>query len=80
VNVISQDLAKVPLMMFRRKDDGGRERVTDHPVVKLLRQPARNMTAVDWKQRLQAHQLMRGNGYCEIITGYRGGVIRSCAR
>jgi phage portal protein BeeE len=36
VNVISQDIAKVPLVMYRRKDDGGRERVTDHPVAKLL--------------------------------------------
>jgi HK97 family phage portal protein len=74
VNVISQDLAKVPLVMFRREKDGGRSRVTDHPVVKLLQNPARNMTAIDWKQRLEAHQLLRGNSYCEMRTDFRGRV------
>jgi HK97 family phage portal protein len=74
VNVISQDIAKVPLMLFRRKDDGSRERVTDHPAIKLLRDPARHITAIDWKQRLQAHQLLRGNAYCEIRTDYRGRI------
>jgi HK97 family phage portal protein len=39
VNVIAQDLSKVPLMMFRRTKNGGRERVTDHPVIQLLRNP-----------------------------------------
>lgn len=72
VNVISQDLAKVPLMLYRRKDDGGRERVTTHPALDLLRNPARGMTSIDWKQRLEANQLMRGNGYCEIRTDFRG--------
>jgi HK97 family phage portal protein len=65
VNVIAQDVAKVPLILYRRMSNGGRERVTDHAVVKLLRTPAPGMTSIDWKQRLQAHQLLRGNAYCE---------------
>jgi HK97 family phage portal protein len=76
IMVISQDLAKVPLMMFRRTANGGRVRVTDHPIIQLLRQPTRSMNGVDWKQRLQAHQLLRGNGYCEIRTDFRGRVVQ----
>lgn len=75
VNAISEDIAKVPLLMFRRKDDGGRERVTDHWAIKLLRQPTRQLTGIDWKQRLQAHSLLRGNGLCHMRTNYRGQVI-----
>jgi phage portal protein BeeE len=37
------------------------------------------MTAIDWKQRLQAHQLLRGNGYCEIRTDFRGRSARARA-
>lgn len=75
VNLIAQDLAKVPLVMYRRKDDGGRVRVTNHPVVDLLRKPTRNLTAIEWKERLQGHQLLRGNGYCEMRTDWRGRVV-----
>jgi HK97 family phage portal protein len=74
VNLIAQDLAKVPLQLFRRRDDGGRERVTDHPVVKLLRQPTSYLTGLEWKQRLQANLLLRGNSYCEIRTNGRGKI------
>jgi HK97 family phage portal protein len=74
VNVISRDIAKVPLLMFRRKDDGGRERVTDHPAIRLLNNPTRNLTPKEWKQRLQAHKLLRGNGYCHIRHDFRGRI------
>ncbi len=72
VNVITQDIAKVPLVLYRRKEDGSRERVTDHPVVKLLANPSKWMTPIDWKQRLQGQQLMRGNAYCEKRYDFRG--------
>jgi HK97 family phage portal protein len=72
VNVIAQDIAKVPLLMYRRLDNDGRERVRDHPLVKLLRAPAPGMTSIDWKERLQAHQLLRGNAYCEKRYDYSG--------
>lgn len=75
VGVISQDIGKVPLHMFRRKDNGERERVTDHPVIKLLAKPARQLTGVEWRERLQAHQLLRGNAYAEIRTNFRGRIV-----
>jgi HK97 family phage portal protein len=75
VIVISQDIAKVPLVMFRRTASGGREKVTDHPIVKLLRKPSRHLNAVEWKEQQQARLLMRGNAYCEIRTDFRGQII-----
>jgi HK97 family phage portal protein len=73
VNVISQDLAKVPLLMYRRKDnERSRALVRDHPVVKLLRQPTPRFNGVPWREREQAHQLLRGNAYCEMRSNWRG--------
>jgi HK97 family phage portal protein len=75
VNVIAQDIAKVPLAMYRRKDDGGRARVTDHPAIKLLRKPTRHLTEVEWREQQQGRQLLRGNAYCEMRTNFRGQVV-----
>jgi HK97 family phage portal protein len=75
VNVIAQDIAKVPLAMYRRKPDGGRVRVTDHPAVKLLRKPTRHLTEVEWREQQQGRQLMRGNAYCHMRTNFRGQVV-----
>jgi HK97 family phage portal protein len=73
INVISQDIAKIPLAMYRRLDnETTRKRVYDHPAIKVLQSPAHRMTSVDWRERLQAHQLTRGNGYCEKQYDYRG--------
>lgn len=74
VQVISQDLAKVPLVMYRRTTGGGRERVTDHPVVKLLAQPTQLLSGMEWKQRQQANQLLAGNAYAEKRFNFRGEV------
>lgn len=75
VNVISGDLSGLPLPLYRRRADGGRERATEHPVYKLLRHPNREMKAVDFRNALQAHVLTWGNGYAEIERNGRGGPV-----
>jgi HK97 family phage portal protein len=73
ISVISQDIAKVPLCLYRRLDnETSRARVYDHAAIKVLQAPGGRMTNVDWKERLQAHQLTRGNGYCEKQYDFRG--------
>lgn len=69
VNLISRDIAKTPIHLYRRTpDDGGRIRATNHPAwMLLLRRPSRYMTAFVLKQTLQAHALMYGNGYAYIF-------------
>jgi HK97 family phage portal protein len=67
VNLISRDVAKIPLLVYERIEGGGKERATRHAAYKLLRYaPNEAMHAVDFKKLLQAQAILRGNGYAFI--------------
>lgn len=74
VQVLAQDVAKLPLIMYRRTADGGKERATDHPLYWLLHdQPNGWQTSFEWRQQKQAHVELRGNAY-SYVNRYRGEV------
>lgn len=67
VNLISRDIAKLPLFIYRRKGEG-KERAPEHPAYRLLRyKPNDDMTAFVFRQTIQAHALCQGNGYAYIV-------------
>ena len=67
VRILSEDLASLPLITYRRLEDGGKERARRHYLYKLLHdQPNSEMTAFTFKETLMAHALTWGNGYAEI--------------
>jgi len=67
VNLISSHVAKLPLHVFKRGENDSRERATQHPAYKLLkRESAETVSAYTFKQTLQAHALLNGNGYSWI--------------
>lgn len=73
--IISETLAALPLQMFQRQADGGRQVATNHPLYELLHdRPNARQTALEFKQMMTMHCLMRGNGYARILTGPRGPV------
>ncbi|MBC7618298.1 MAG: phage portal protein, partial [Candidatus Saccharibacteria bacterium] len=75
VRVLSETLASMPFRLYRNKPNGGKEIITDHPLVKLFcKAPNSFQTPFEWREMLQAHIVLRGNAYCQIITG-PGGVI-----
>jgi phage portal protein BeeE len=46
IAIVSQNLAAMPLNLYRRAENGGRERATDHPLYAVLHDMANsNMTA-----------------------------------
>lgn len=66
VNLISRDVAKLPVYVYRRVGEG-KERATEHPAYRLLRrEPNESMTGHTFRQTLQAHLLMDGNAYAFI--------------
>lgn len=72
VNVLATDLASLPIKMYRRRADGGRDRVTDHPLVELLSfSPDGEMTSFAWRQAKWGHCFTRGGGFSEIV--FAGG-------
>lgn len=66
INLISLDVAKAPIDVFRRRGDN-KERATEHPAYQLLRyEPNEYMTAIQFVRTLQAHADVCGYG-CAYI-------------
>lgn len=76
VRNISEDVAGLPLPVYRRRSDGGRERDREHPVDYLMNvAPNPYMSAMTFRETLQAHKLTWGNGYGEIEFADDGSVL-----
>jgi HK97 family phage portal protein len=75
VNVRSEDIAKLPVHLYRRRKDGGKERAADHPAYRLLHlAPNPRNTAFEFKQMLQMQCDLRGNAYAVKELDSRGRV------
>lgn len=73
VRVISEDLASLPLPVYKRLEGGGKDRARDHPLYPLLHDaPNPEMSSFIWRETCQAHLLTWGNSYSFINWG-RGG-------
>ena len=74
VNLLSRDVAKLPLFVYQRLEDGGKQRDRMHPAHRLLHQKASPyMTAFTFRQTLQSHALIHGNGYAYIFRDANAG-------
>lgn len=73
VTLIARSLASVPLVLYRRTPNGGREPAEDHPLYRILHDIANPLqTAFDVRQALFVSTLLYGNGYAEIEWGPDG--------
>lgn len=73
VRVISEDIGKLPCILYRRLKDGGKERATDHPVYRILRRaPNGWMTPAMFFGMMQAYVELGGNGDAYITRDARG--------
>ena len=69
---ISEDVAKLPLPVYRRNADGSRTQVI-HPVTRLLNvEPNPDMTAMALRETLTHHALGWGGGFAEITLDGAG--------
>ncbi|MCL1126717.1 phage portal protein [Shewanella surugensis] len=72
IRVITEDLAKMPIVLYKRAGDS-RERAVNHPIYKLLkRRPNHYQTPFEFKELMQSHVLLRGNAYAVIIRDNAG--------
>lgn len=77
VRLIAEDIASLPLILYRRLQPAGKERATDHPSFALLHDVANpDMTAMVWRETMIAHLLTWGNCYSEKELNGLGQVIR----
>jgi len=76
VRILSETMASLPIVLYRKRPDGGKDRVTDHWLYPLLcRRPNRYQNPFEWREMLQGHLALRGNAYNQIITNPRGEII-----
>jgi HK97 family phage portal protein len=67
VRIISMSVAGLPLSIYKRQADGGRESARDFPLYDVLHNsPNEDMTAFHFWQSVVASMLLWGNAYCEI--------------
>jgi len=62
INVRSEDIGKLPCILYRRLPDGSRERATTHPLYRLIgSRPNTRHTAFEFRQMLQLQLDVYGN-------------------
>jgi len=72
VSILAADVAKIPLGVYRRLPNGGKEVAKDHFLNRLLRDPNDWQTGFEFKEMLQASLVLRGNGYGVTVRNGRG--------
>ncbi|GEO82602.1 phage portal protein [Pararhodospirillum oryzae] len=75
VRVLSDSVAQLPLILYRRGPDGAKERATDHPLYRLLHDaPNGWTTAAEWRASMMVQALIHGDAYA-VIGRARGQVV-----
>lgn len=75
VAAISESVASLPLDVYLRTENG-REKAKDHPLYDLLQHaPNDYQTALEFREMMQRHVLLRGNAYARISFDNLGRVV-----
>lgn len=75
VRVLAESIAALPLHLYRRLPNGGKERASDHPLSRILgAAPNGWQTSFEWRETSMGHLCLWGNAYSEIRSGAVGAV------
>jgi len=67
IDILSRTVGSLPLYLYRRLDNGGKELARKHPLFRLMRRyPNPEMTAMRYRSTLQGHLAGWGNAYSYI--------------
>ena len=76
VRILSEAVASLPVHVYRYREDGGKEKVIDHPLYQVLHdEPNPEMTSFVFRETLMSHLLSWGNAYAQIIRDGAGRVL-----
>lgn len=78
VRTISETIASLPIHVFQRAEDGGRERDREHPAAKVLERPSPWCDAYTFRLRLVMDAIKHGRGIAVAARG--GGEVRELHR
>lgn len=75
VHLIANALAMVPLRLYRRRRNGGRDEAREDPRFRIVhRRPNRWQTSFGWRQMAQGHLLLRGNTFAQKVLRGSGSL------
>lgn len=75
IRVVSEDQAKLPLIIYRRRKDGTKTPAESHALYRVLRhRPNEWQSSFEWREMMAAHLELRGNAYSYIVRDGRGDV------
>ncbi len=75
IGLLGEGLSSLPLPLYRRLDNGGKERATDHPLYWVIGwQPNNWQTTPEFEELAMNHVQLRGNFYAEILENALGVV------
>jgi HK97 family phage portal protein len=73
--LLSETIAALPLVVYRRLGDEGRERARNNPLYEILHdRPNDTQTPAEFREMMTGHMLMNGNAFAKIVSGPRGFV------
>jgi HK97 family phage portal protein len=76
VRILAETMASLPFVLYRQRADGGKDRVTDHWLYRVLaKRPNRYQNPYEWREMLQGHLALRGNAYNRIVANRRGEIV-----
>ncbi len=76
VRVIAETTASLPMILYRRRADGGKDRADTDPLYDLLKvKPNPFQTSMEFREQMMTHALLRGNAYAKIVRDLNGFVI-----
>ena len=76
VRILAETMAALPFVLYRQRADGGKDRVTDHWLYRVLaKRPNRYQNPYEWREMLQGHLALRGNAYNRIVANRRGEIV-----
>jgi HK97 family phage portal protein len=77
IGLLTEGLAGLPLIFYKRLENGGKERATTHALYWLLHnQPNPWQTFFEFEEMAFAHVLLRGNFYAQLVEDPASGEIR----
>lgn len=77
VTIIAEDVAKLPIELWRGQRRSARELVnSNHYLLDLLAEPNDWQNWLEFCEQITCHLVLRGNGYAVIIRNFRGVPIK----
>lgn len=76
VHILAQNIATLPLNVFQSQATGGKLKAVNHPLYPVLHKAANSeMSSFVWRETMQGHIGLWGNGYSEIEFNNAGQII-----